>query len=121
MRLSMESLQLLQFLYGVLRADLAALQPIQDFGSGRRGIGVDKFQAACDAVEPGFDGRIADSEDFLHLFDGAMAADKGRHENLVFLAQPRQLRQFESPFDDDVLIRDAYPLDQNGLSLSQFG
>ena len=29
---------------------------------------------------------IAYSEDLLHLFDGAVAADKGGDKNLVFLA-----------------------------------
>src|ERR1700693_1654712 len=113
----MESLQGLQFLDSVLGADLAAFQPIQDLGSRRRWVRFYKFQAARDAVEPGFDGRVADSENLLHLLDRAMATNEGGDKNLVFLTQPGELRQLESSFHDDVLIRDADALDQDRLAL----
>src|ERR1039457_3753882 len=88
----MESFQCLQFLDSVLGADLAALQPVQDFGSRRRWVRFYKFKAARDAVEPGFDGGVADSKDLFHLFDGAVAANEGGDENLVFLTDRKSTR-----------------------------
>jgi hypothetical protein len=113
----MESLQSLQFPDSVLGANLAAFQPIQDFGARGRWVRFDKFQAARDASETGFDGGVAYTKNLLHFFDGAMTADESGDENLIFRTQTGQLGQLKSAFDNDVFVGDADAFDQDWLAL----
>jgi hypothetical protein len=50
-----------------------------------------------------------------------MAADKSGDEDLVFHGQPRQLRQGESAFDNDVPNRQPHPFHNQRLPLGQGG
>jgi hypothetical protein len=57
-------------------------------GGGRRfglGLWIDfgERELGADAIEPVLDGGIADAEEFLHLLDGAVAADEGGDDNLA--------------------------------------
>ncbi len=70
----------------------------------RRGIGVDEFQLAGDAVQPRLDGGIGDAEHLFHLLDRTMALEKGGNKDLIFHGQPGQLGQFESPLDGDAAL-----------------
>src|SRR4029077_15738772 len=51
-------------------------QSLQNFGAGRRWIGVNKLQLAGNSVEAGLDGRVADSENLFHFLDRAVRAQK---------------------------------------------
>ena len=80
-------------------------------------IGFDKLQLAGDAVEARFDGGIADAEGLLHVLDGAVAAEKGNDEDLIFQAEPGQFRQGELAFDGDLLFGNADALYDQWRSL----
>ena len=82
--LCLESFKGLQFADGFGGGDLAAVEPIEDFGAGGRGVVVDEVKLAGDAVEPRFDGGIANAEGLLHLLDGAVGAEESDDEDLVF-------------------------------------
>src|SRR5581483_4375976 len=82
-------------------------------------IGVHELQTLRDSVEPRLNRGITDPEGLFHFFDRAMAADECHDKNLIFEAQPRQLREFETAFDRDVFFGKPDPLNDHALALSQ--
>ena len=106
-RRSWESLEGLQCADSFVGGDFAGLEPVQHFRARRRRVGFNELQLAGDAVEPCLDGGVADAEGLLHLLDGAVRAEEGDDEDLVFQAEAGQFRERELAFDGDSLLRDT--------------
>src|SRR6185436_6644032 len=117
----MPSPSLLFELFERLRhGQLSARDAIQHLAARwRRRFGVGSLldfherQLTADPVQPVLDGWIADAEVLLHLLDRSVAADEGRHENLVLGWQLSQRRQRERPFDRDTALDQPNAIDLN--------
>src|SRR5262249_49314208 len=75
----------------------------------------------ADAVQPVFDGGIADAEVLLHLLDGSVAAHERRDEHLVFCCELGERRQDEMSFHGEVLVDEPDSLDFDSRSARQLG
>src|SRR5581483_364552 len=109
---------------GVARRNLAPFQ-LQEHLAGRppwrcRRLDLRKREPFANPIEPVLDGGIADAEQLLHVFDGSVAANERRHEDLVFGWKLRERREVERPFDSDARLFQTDPLDGNRLSVSEF-
>jgi hypothetical protein len=102
---------------GTHRRKMGSLEPLQHFRAGWRRVGFNELQLAGDAVEAGLDGGVANAEGLLHLLDGAVRAEEGDDEDLIFQAQTGKLRQGELAFDGDSLLRDTDALDEERTAL----
>src|SRR5438093_5088014 len=110
----------------IVHVDLAALEARQQFAGESRparrriaGCDLRERQERTDAVQPVLDRRVADAEELLHLLDGAVAADEGRDEDLVFGCQACEGRELEPPLDRDVLVDQAHTLNLEARASSQ--
>ena len=104
---------------GLVGGQFTATETIQNFGVGWGGVALDIFKTTGDAIEARFDSGIADAEGLLHFFDGAVGADKRSNEDLIFLAEARQLRHLKRAFYGYVLFREAYTFDEEMLALGE--
>src|SRR6185503_6315834 len=111
-RRSYVTLAFLELTEYVFDGEIAALEPRQQLARRRPLRLAGRFdlherQQRADAVQAILDGGVADTEELLHLLDGAVAADEGGDEGLVFSRQACERGDFEAALDRDVLIRQA--------------
>ena len=84
-------------------------------------IDLGKGQERADAIEAVLDRGVADTEELLHLLDGAVAADERGDEDLVLAGELGQRRELEAPLDGDVLVDEPDPFDFEGGASGQPG
>src|SRR5512144_3268902 len=99
-----------QFGDGIRGADVAALQSRQDILGRWRVSHVDlsERETGADSIQSVLYRRIADAEELFHLFNGAVAANEGRHEHLVFGGQLRERGRLKGALNRDASVDDLH-------------